>query len=99
MCVCVCVLLSFIVFLDINLLYLLGNYYYLPGRRDALLCGNSSDAGYVSNIWSIILFDWLKYDAFVYMSIYKSAIGQLYALKIFLYLFGLTDNVRKVIIA
>lgn len=23
----------------------LGNYYYLPGRRDALLCGNGSGAG------------------------------------------------------
>lgn len=34
------------------------NYYYLPGQLDALLCGNSSDAGYVHmtdtttvNIW------------------------------------------------
>lgn len=23
------------------------NYYYLPGQQDPLLCGNSSDAGYV----------------------------------------------------
>lgn len=23
-----------------------GNYYYLPGHQDPLLCGNSSDAGY-----------------------------------------------------
>lgn len=25
-----------------------GNYYYLPGKRDPLLCGNGSEAGYVN---------------------------------------------------
>lgn len=32
------------------------NHYYLEGSPDALLCGNSSDAGYVLSIFSDVQF-------------------------------------------
>uniref|UniRef100_A0A8C2JLZ2 Sodium channel protein n=1 Tax=Cyprinus carpio TaxID=7962 RepID=A0A8C2JLZ2_CYPCA len=41
-----CVKIFLLCFLTLSCAFpLLGNYYFLPGRRDPLLCGNSSDAG------------------------------------------------------
>lgn len=40
-------IIFYIIFLRLPVcVCLTANYYYLPGHADALLCGNSSDAGY-----------------------------------------------------